>query len=171
MIFITIFAVSMDAYVAGIALSARNRVNELQLFYISSFSFVFPALAVALTSFLPTDISWLNIFSSCILIILGVKGILPEGRKGGLAPLLKEDRRIGFGTLTLLGISLSLDSTLGAAAFFEDPLAPLVPFLLLAAHYLLLFVGRFTVRFLGIAENVARLASAFLILLGILRFF
>lgn len=168
MIIITVLAVSMDAYVAGISLGSYERVGGFKLLYISSFSFVLPLVAIVLKSFLPVGTEWLNFISACILILLGIKGIVPERCTSGLIER-RELPELSFIYMTLLGISLSVDSAFGAVAT-GDAIAPALPFVLLATHFALLTLGRATAKLLAFAKGISRLASAFLIIMGLLRF-
>lgn len=168
MMIVTILAVSMDAYVAGISLGTYGRIKELGLLYISSFSFILPVAAMLLTSLFSFGGDWLNALSAGILIILGVRGVLPEKRESGL--LHAECVRPGIAYMTLLGLSLSVDTALGAAVLYSEPCFAAVPFILFAAHYGLMKLGRTTARLLRFAGGISRAASAALIFIGIIRF-
>ena len=171
MIFLTILAVSMDAYVAGITTGASSgRLNTLKILYISSYSFTVPAICMGLASFMTIDATWLNAISACILILLGIKGLLPE--KGAKNTLLhrQEKKEQNFAYSTMLGLSLSVDSALGATAFCNHPLALAVPFLLLTAQFGLMLLGQMTARLLGFAHIVSRVSNGMLIIVGLTRF-
>ncbi|MBQ7227319.1 MAG: hypothetical protein IJX05_02835 [Clostridia bacterium] len=167
MIYFTVFAVSLDAYVAGISLG-KDGNNALGLLYVSSYSFILPFIALLLASVFPFKEEWLNTLSACILIILGIKGLLPErGNKGLLKP--PKPRARGIVRLTLLGVSLSIDSVFGALTAYGVNYAFVVPFYLMASHFTLLALGSITARLLGFAEWLMLLASATLVVIGILR--
>lgn len=169
MIFITILAVSVDAYVAGITVGAvSGRLSTLKILYISSFSFAVPAICMQLVSFLTQGANWLNALSGCILILLGLKGLLPERRERTL--LARREAKQSFAHMTMLGLSLSVDSALLAPTFVVSGIAPAVPFLLLLAQFGLMLLGGLTARLLGFANFVSRIANGMLILIGLTRF-
>ncbi len=168
MIILTILAVSMDAYVAGISLGGYEHVGGLKLLYISSYSFVLPLIAIALKSFIPLGADWLNFISASILILLGLKGVVPEKCECGLIER-RELPELGIAYMTLLGISLSVDTAFGAIAA-GDAIEPALPFILLATHFALITLGKATAKLLAFAKGISRLASACLIVIGLLRF-
>ena len=81
MIFLTVFAVSIDAYAAGMSLAENGQVRDSVLLYIASYSFFLPFVAINMTSGAFGGAEWLNTASACIIIILGLRGMLPERKK------------------------------------------------------------------------------------------
>ena len=167
MIFVTIVAVSMDAYVAGISVSRYECIKERMLVYMAAYSLVLPILSIALASAFSSFI-WLNVISASIIIIMGLRGILTVGdnsptliRPGG--------KQFGYVDATLLGASLSVDTSVGAAALSAESFAVAVPFFTFAAHYILLSLGRKTAKLFGASQIISQLASAAMIILGVIR--
>ena len=81
MILLTVFAVSIDAYAAGLAYGSGGRADGWIPLYISAFSFVLPAAAMLAVSALTVASDWLNAASACIIIILGVRGVASPPRE------------------------------------------------------------------------------------------
>lgn len=167
MIFVTVIAVSVDAYVAGLSLGGCGRVSVPTLLYISAFSFVMPLAVMLLASAAAEELDWLTAASSCIIIILGVRGLLPE--RTSRRELLQRGSRCGLSRATLMGLSLAADTSVGAAALAGESLAAAVPPLAFAAHFVLLSAGALTVKLLGVSRAIATAASAAMIVLGVLR--
>ena len=168
MIFLTVFAVSIDAYAAGMSLAENGRVRESVLLYIASYSFFLPFVAINMTNGAFGDAEWLNTASACIIIILGLRGMLPERKKS--RRLLGEGKTATDPAgATLLGVSLSVDTSVGAAALGAYGSAIAVPLLMFCAHYILLSLGRHTAKLFGAAESAGLVTSALLVALGIYR--
>ena len=170
MVFATVIAVSADAYIAGISLCGKN-VKERTLIYIAAYSFLLPALALAAVSAAGRSLDWLNTAGACIIIVLGLRGILASDRRDGALLPGPENAGLGYAEATVLGISLAADTTVGAAALFGEELAAAVPFVAFALHYILLSAGRRTSELLGASGIAARAASAAMVILGVFRLF
>lgn len=167
MILLTVLAVSIDAYAAGLTYGSGGRADGWSPLYISAFSFVLPAAAMLAVSALTVASDWLNAASACIIIILGVRGVASPPQEKRMRMRMK--RGGGWAGATLLGLSLSADTAVGAAALAAEPFAPAVPFLTFAAHYLLFTLGSRTAKLFGASRIAAQAASAAMTLLGCIR--
>ena len=169
MILVTVFAVSIDAYAAGMSLASYGRMGERTLLYIASYSFILPLLLVCVADIAAGEARWLNTAGACIIIILGLRGMLPGKRPGARLLDACGQNGPGFSRATLLGISLAADTSAGAAALQADVPFFVVPALTFAAHYLLLSLGRRTARLFGASRAAGIAASAVLVALGFYR--
>lgn len=166
MIIITILAVSLDAYVAGISMGGKY--STMSLLYASAYSFFLPVIAIFFSVLLNEQQTVLNILSACILIVLGAKGLLPVKKNKGLCQGLKKEKE-GFFFLTLLGVSLSIDSAFATLASYDVEYFLFFPFVLMYTHFVLLTLGQYTAKLLGFSEWLMKIASAILMFVGILR--
>ena len=167
MMILTIIAVNLDAYVAGIALG-NGSVKTPALLYISLYSFILPLVGMLVFSVFPVDVAGLNVLCACILILLGIRGLL-SGKEDGRRLLGERASTPNFVELTLMGISLSPDNVLGALAFVGDGRAVVLPLLMFAAQFCMLSAGSVTAGMLGVTRTLSRIAGALLILLGAMR--
>lgn len=165
MIIVTVVAVSIDAYVAGLSIG-YGRAGELKIIYIAAFSFFLPWLFMTVAQ----AEAWLNPTAACILILLGFKGLLSDDGSEGLIGDTHV-RKMSCAEATLLGISLSVDSVFGSALFSGELSAPLMCAMIFCAQYIMLALGRFTSRLKAGVNILSPIASLVLILLGISRFF
>lgn len=166
MMIFTVIAVNLDAYVAGISLG--RTVGTPALLYISLYSFLLPFVGMAVFSVVSAGADGLNLLCACILIILGVRGLLPEDRADAKL-LVGSVRRMSVAELTVLGLSLSADNALAAITYSAEPCALALPLLMFAAQYCLLSAGRLTAGLLGFTRILSGAAGGALILLGIMR--
>lgn len=167
MVFVTVIAVSIDAYVAGLSLSEYKRVGIWATLYTALFSLIMPFAAMYLVSEASVAVGWLNTAGACIIIILGIRGLMPESCEKKLVSMTGDGP--GFVRVTLLGISLAADTSAGAAALYAEDLAPAVPLMTFAAHCVLFALGLRTAGLLGASRILSRAASAVMIVLGVFR--
>ncbi len=164
MIIVAILAVSIDAYVAGLSIG-YGRAGELKILYIAAFSFVLPLLFITAIR----DGEWLNKAAACILIILGLKGLYDRENKATL--LTVSQRKMGVAEATMLGISLSIDSVFGSALFSGEYNVLTMCAAVFCAQYIMLTLGRLTLRLRTGVKIFSPIASLVLILIGISRLF
>ena len=160
MFIVTVIAVSVDAYVAGLTVG-YERAGEPLIVYIAAYSFVLPLL------FMTAETGeWLNRAAACILIILGFKGLYGERRKTELFAIA---RKLGIAEATLLGISLSADSAFGSALFTGEINAFAASAAVFCSQYIMLALGRLTSRLKTGADVFSPIASFVLIFIGASR--
>ena len=163
MVIVTAIAVSIDAYVAGLSVG-YGRAGELKIIYIAAFSFILPWLFMTAAQAEP----WLDTVAACILIILGLKGLLSGEECKGLVGRT-EVGKMSLAEATLLGISLSVDSVFGSALFTDDVGAFAMCATIFCTQYIMLALGRFTSRLRAGVNILSPIASLVLVLLGISR--
>lgn len=167
--FITILAVSADAYVAGLSLGNVGKYSFLKVLYAASFTLWLSGLFVLMSSFISgmaADV--IKILSACILILIGLKNIKSGISEKGMLDFKPDWTMSG---ITLLGVSVAVDAAVASVSLASTGSIWLVPVCMFAGHFLFLWAGSRTAKLLGVVNVINRFSGGFLVVLGLIRLF
>lgn len=163
--FLTIIAVSVDAYLAGLAYNLGRKLKLAEVLYASSFTFFVCCLAFCLNAAYVENLPFLKEAGAAIYVLIGARNYLGES-EGGLLPRAKSQ-----GGLWLLGLAVSADAGLASLTIELASSAeiPINAFYMFSAHFFFLLLGTLSVKFMGAIKFAARLSGVFLIGLGLVK--
>ena len=133
MVFIfTVFAVSLDAYLASFAYNAKDKLNFMQLLYASLYTFLFSIIALVLNELCIKNLPYINELGAILLVILGLKNYVSYFEKTTLV------NRIYTSNPTLLGIAVSIDASVACLSFSPVSSQVILPysFAMFFGHFL-----------------------------------
>lgn len=169
MIFITVIAVSLDAYIVGLSIGHTGKFHNLLMVYLASFSLFISASFMYFASMVDSVMRVISLVSGGILILLGLKCFFVQNDKKSLMPSIT--KKYNLLELAILGVSISIDSSLGAVFLINESLNKIVPLLMMAGHFCFLELGSCTERLMRLISGVSRFSGLLLIFMGLTRFF
>ncbi len=162
MIFLlTVFTVSLDAYVASLAYNLKRKLNFWELFYAGAFTFFVSLLALSCNEILRTYISFIKEIGACVFLLLGLKNYYSF--------FSNEDKNVEYGSVTMLGIGVSIDAGIACLTtdiVYSTFLCATVMFL---GHFSFLLLGGFTAKAVKIVKKMSLYSGIVLMILGILK--
>ena len=73
---LTIFAVSIDAFLASFAYSVNSKLDSLSVFYAGLYTFLFSIFALLLNFFCIGNLPYISVVGGVIFIVLGIENYL-----------------------------------------------------------------------------------------------
>lgn len=164
LLFFTIVAVSLDAYLASLAYGIKNKLKIGEIAYAAAFTFVMCAISLLVSSLIAYE-DLFRLAGGLIFIGLGIKSFLPH------KDCIPGMGRRGYRELAVLGVGVAADAALAclsmAAEGYEIILYAVY---MCAAHFLFICCGMATARGLGrFTGKLPYLSGAFLIGLGLFK--
>lgn len=165
-VFITVIAVSIDAYLASLAYCLKRPLNFFEVLYAASFTFLVCLAALIVNDAFIEHLSVVKEIGALIFIFIGVKNYTDIfARK----PLMDDERPK---ELSLLGLAVSADAGLACLSLEIVPsFIPLYAFFMFAAHFFFLLLGSISVRLLKVMRKISMLSGVCLIALGLFKLF
>ena len=162
----TIFAVSIDAFIAGFAYSVNSKLDNLSVFYAGLYTFVFSILALLLNYYCIRNVPHISIIGGVIFIVLGLKNYL-EFFQNGKALFVSKSKT----NPTLLGVGVSIDASVACLSVELSNFNFILPyaFFMYVGHYLFLLLGARSAGGIKTTKYIAILSGFSLITLGIMR--
>ncbi len=165
-LFFTVIAVSIDAYLASLAYNLKKPLKFYEVLYAASFTFLICLISLTLNDAFIEHLSVVKEISALIFIFIGVKNYLSIFRK---KPLMDES---GPKELWLLGLAVSADAGLACLSIeVTAAYLPFYAFVMFAAHFFFLLMGAVTVRLISVINKLSVLSGVFLIAFGIFKLF
>ena len=164
MVFIfTVFAVSLDAYLASFAYNAKNRLGFLSLWQASSYTFIFSAIALLLNNLYVKNLPYVNEMGGVLLSILGLKNYLSYFDK---TPLFSGQSNRNS---TMLGIAVSIDAAVACLSVSPINYGVILPyaFAMYIGHFVFLLLGAYSSKLVVKANSVSLMSGVCLMVLGI----
>ena len=165
LLFFTIVAVSIDAYLASLAYGIKNKLNIGEIVYAASFTFVLCAITLLISSVMAGYGQLFKLAGGLIFIGLGLKSFLPQEEQTQVMG------KRGFRELAVLGIGVAADAALACLSIEAVGYRIIVyAFFMCAAHFLFICCGMATAKGLGgLTGKLQYLSGAFLIGLGLFK--
>ena len=162
----TVFAVSVDAFMASFAYSANTKLDNLSIFYAGLFTFLFSIFALVLNYFCVKNLPYIAVIGGLIFILLGVKNYLEFF-------IVKENllSKMSKSNPTLLGIGVSVDACIACLSvnIESDCFILFYAFLMYFGHYFFLILGAKLSQRILATKVISLLSGLCLIALGIYR--
>ena len=165
-LFFTVIAVSIDAYLASLAYNLKKPLNFFEVLYAASFTFFVCLIALTLSDAFIEHLSVVKEVSALIFIFIGIKNYIGIFQK---KPLMDESQPK---ELWLLGLAVSADAGLACLSIqVNAAFLPLYAAVMFAAHFFFLLLGAVTVRLISIINKLSVLSGVFLIAFGVFKLF
>lgn len=166
LLFFTIVAVSLDAFIASLAYGIKNKLTILEIVYCSSFTFLLCCLTLMIGSALGEYGYYFRIAGGVIFICLGCKSFIPK----------KETREFykkrNYIDLAVLGLGVAADAALACLTMSVGGWTiPLYAFYMCAAHFFFICLGMVTAGSFPVLNKLGFLSGLFLVALGIYKIF
>ena len=164
----TVLAVSVDAYLAGLAYNLNRKLSKKEVLYAGSFTFFSCYIALLLRESLSRFALLVDLVGALIFIFLGAKNYLGSTMQKRLFSRgMVIDREVW-----MLGLAVSADGAIACLAFSVQLIyMPIYALLMCVGHTLFLALSTLTVRLIKLATSVSIISSVALIGLGIYKLF
>ena len=164
MIFLlTVFAVSLDAYIAGLAYNLKRKLNFAEVLYAGAFTFFVSALALILNEEIASRVKNIKEIGALVFMFLGLKNYLSyfSGSKS------EQENS----SLVLLGIGVSIDA--GIACLTMELTMPILvsSLVMFLGHFIFLLLGAYTARLVKFVKNFSLASGIALMALGVIKLF
>lgn len=161
-LFFTIVAVSLDAFIASLAYNMKNKLSTFEIVYCSAFTFLLCGVTLTIGSMLSAFGTWFKLFGGVVFICLGVKNMLPGGTHERLS------FRRNYFDLAVLGLGVAADAALACLAMTATGWTVLLyAFYMFAAHFFFICLGVVAAGTFKILDKLSFLSGLFLVALGI----
>lgn len=166
LLFFTIVAVSLDAFIASLAYNIKNKLSVWEITYCSSFTFLLCCLTLTVSAVLQAYGNVFKIAGGIIFICLGCKSFLPSGDEQRLL------KKRSYFDLAVLGLGVAADAALACLTMTAGGwLIPLYAFYMFAAHFFFICLGMVTAGSFPVLNKLSFLSGLFLIALGFYKIF
>ncbi len=160
----TALAVSVDAFVAGLAYNLKRKMNLMEVIYAGSFTFIACLLALLLGKVLLPLMPFVNLIGALVFICLGIRNFYYRDDE------VFNSVKSGDSSVALLGIAVATDAAIACLTinlcFSQMPLYALVMCL---GHTLFLGLSRLCVRIKSVSYGFSIISGVSLIVIGVLR--
>ena len=162
MIFLlTVFTVSLDAYIASLAYNLKKKLTFWELLYAGSFTFLVSLLALSFNGLLRAHILYIKEIGACVFLLLGLKNYYSYFAND------KGDESVG--SVAMLGLGVSVDA--GIACLTTDLVSPLLlsATTMFLGHFCFLLLGAYIARAVKIIKKLSLISGLMLIFLGLFK--
>lgn len=164
-LFFTVIAVSLDAYLAGLAYNLKRKMTLPETIYVASFTFFVCVIAFTLNFGLIESLPFVKEAGAGIFVYIGAKNYLGRFAPRGIA------RRREPKELWLVGLAVSADAGLASLSLPvpAEWAIPVYAFFMFVAHLGFLILGSATVRLIGVMERLSSYSGAIMIAIGVYK--
>jgi hypothetical protein len=162
MIFLlTVFTVSLDAYIASLAYNLKRKLSFIELLYAGSFTLLVSIIALTFNEIIRSHIIYIKEIGACVFILLGLKNYYSYFER--------DKREDEVGSISMLGLGVSVDA--GIACLTTELVYPIVlcSILMFLGHFCFLVLGAYTARAVKLVKNLSLLSGLILVFLGIIK--
>lgn len=166
LLFFTIVAVSLDAFIASLAYNIKNKLSTSEIVYCSAFTFLLCCITLTVGSALRDAGYIFKIIGGFIFIALGIKSFIPSAETQQLY------KKRNYFDLAILGLGVAADAALACLTMTVGGwMIPLYAFYMFAAHFFFICLGMVTAGSFSVLDKLNFLSGLFLIALGIYKIF
>lgn len=160
----TALAVSVDAFVAGLAYNLKRKMSVSEVVYAGSFTFFMCVIALLLGKAIIRFIPFISIIGAIVFIILGLKNFC-FSEEISLLSVKSKNTSVGF-----LGIAVATDASIACLTLnVEYSLVAIYALVMCAGHTLFLGLSRICVRFNSQGKVLSWASGLLLIFIGLSR--
>lgn len=164
LLFFTVIAVSIDAFIASLAYGIKNKLTIVQIVYAASFTFILCYFTLTIGSLLSDYGYFFKIAGGVIFICLGLKSFIPSPEE----PDFYKKRNLG--DLAVLGLGVAADAALACLTITASGFhIPLYAFYMFAAHFFFICLGMVAAGTFPVLRKLGFLSGIFLIALGLYK--
>ncbi len=164
-LFVTALAVSVDAFVAGLAYNLKRRMSIGEVLYAGLITFFMCFAALLLNKIVLKFLPAINLIGAIVFIFLGIRNFREKEEEKSLL-----NRNTTESSVCLLGLAVATDAAIACLMVeVKYALIVLYAFVMCVGHTLFLGISAFFVRLNGVKKPVTRISGVMLIAIGIFK--